>query len=567
MNGNRLLAAAALLAALAPSLAADRVITHDNRILECKKAREKDGGYVLQFEHGEIVLPDKGMVKAVEIEGDMSEYVPQNEDEKKKLEQGFVKYRGRWMSKPAYEDELTKQAAASKKRADEIAAHSEWSNAWTKETKHFVFTTNTSPELLDYYSELLETYYSLMDGRFGIKPSPTLKRTKMAVKIYKSKKDFHTLSGMDEQSVMGFFDRAAQELHFYHNYAEPSQTEWVALHECTHLLTYLIEPQYIAYPEIWLNEAVADYFGSSAISRDKKGKLVIEPGVMQNDRILTVQGAIAAGNDTKLEELFRIPKDDFDGFQYAHGWSFVYFLNEARPDYKKAFDKFFKDIYTQAKGIAYKIEAVPANIDKSGRGALLPPDEMKRVVLSALKVKDLDALEKEWKTWIGSLELEGPEARFKRAYVQVIYGRMLEGVEDREGLEKNVKAAIDDLNAAIEGGMATARAFWTRSRALSWMRLTGKDRDSFEQAEEAAKADLRKAIELDPLASQYYWDLGNLLHRGMPDLGDEEDAGEGGDGGSSRPLGDEARKFLGLATELAPENEERRTRFLELSGA
>ena len=33
-------------------------------------------------------------------------------------------------------------------------------------------------------------------------------------------------------------------LNFFHEYSDPAQSTWVALHECTHLLTYLIEQQY-----------------------------------------------------------------------------------------------------------------------------------------------------------------------------------------------------------------------------------------------------------------------------------------------------------------------------------
>jgi len=90
--------------------------------------------------------------------------------------------------------------------------------------------------------------------------------------------------------VLGFFSPMAKSLNLYHDYAEPARTEWVALHECTHLLTFLIDPQYL--PQIWLNEAVADYFGSSKVYRDKKGKLRIEPGQLQMDRTLTVQQAL-----------------------------------------------------------------------------------------------------------------------------------------------------------------------------------------------------------------------------------------------------------------------------------
>jgi hypothetical protein len=98
----------------------------------------------------------------------------------------------------------------------------------------------------------------------------------------------------------------------------------------------LIDPQYVAYPEIWLNEAVADYFGSSDISRDKKGKITIKPGALQADRLLTVQNAIKDGDDTKLADLMKIAKNDFDGFQYAHGWAFIYSSMKPSPSTARA---------------------------------------------------------------------------------------------------------------------------------------------------------------------------------------------------------------------------------------
>jgi hypothetical protein len=353
-----------------PALA-DRVLTRDGRVLAVKKARVEGTGYRFTFEHGDIVVNAKDGVQSVEIEGDMSEYVPQNDDEKQKLEQGYVKYKGKWFSKPGYEEELRKEHEKSKARTAELALHSEWRNAWKKETAHFKLVSDTSSELLDYYADLLETYYRLMDDRFGIEPTLEMRRTKMTVNIYKGYEELHKLADRNAgigPGVLGFFWSADNTLNFYHDYEDPPRSTWVALHECTHLLTYLIDQQYV--PQIWLNEAVADYFGSSRVERDKKGKLVIHPGELQTDRVLTVQQAIRCGTspppktgeasaadggasakkssgaqsrpDTKLEDLFKLTREQFDGFQYAHAWSFVYFLNNfENGKYQKAFNKFF----------------------------------------------------------------------------------------------------------------------------------------------------------------------------------------------------------------------------------
>ena len=104
------------LACLCSGSRADRVVTHDGRVLHPKKAREEGQGYRLVFEAGEILLPSKELLKAVEIEGDMSDYVPKNDDEREKLEQGYVRYRGRWLSKAAYQNELDKEHEESRKR-------------------------------------------------------------------------------------------------------------------------------------------------------------------------------------------------------------------------------------------------------------------------------------------------------------------------------------------------------------------------------------------------------------------------------------------------------------------
>jgi hypothetical protein len=543
-----LLLALLLLPFLAAQSSADRLITKDGRILECKKARAEATGYRLVFENGEILVPDKAQIASVEIEGDMSDYVPANEDEKKKLADGFVRFQGKWLSKAAYEAELKRRFEESRKRTAEIAKHSAFANAWTKETQHFVVRSNTSPELLDYYCELLETYYALMDQRIGISPTPSFRRAKLAVNVFKSREDFRQnapYGGEMPQGVLGFFAPRQQpsdcSLNFFHNYEEPSQSTWVALHECTHLLTFLVDQQYD--PQIWVNEGVADYFGSSKVERDKKGKLVIKPGDLQTDRVLTVQQAIKGESNstggggpqkgsgsrgaklglegrpfTKLEQLFFLSRDEFDGFQYAHAWSFVYFLNNYEDGkYQKAFDKFFKGLYTLEKGIPF---------EPSGRGKKVKPEDIRAYLLKKLGVKDTDELERQWRTYTEQIAVAGPEARLKRGLYLM-------------NVELDFENALDDLNAAIEGGIQSARAYAARGQARA-----------FSNEREQSVEDFRKAVELEPLNGRYRYLLsrallGNLTMEGLTiDLQ-----------GSKKPDDAEARREAGLASELEPEND------------
>lgn len=525
---------------LALPLSADRVIVDDGRILKPKKARLQGDGYLLEFENGDVVLADRGRLVAVEIEGDMSDYVPANDDEREKLAQGFVRYRGRWMSKSGYEDELRKEFEASKARADELAAHADFHDGWEKESKHFKFKTNSSPELLDYYVELLEAYYDLMDGRFKIDPPPQLRRTKMQVNVWRSRNEFYQANKSKygiSPGVAGFFSASDQSLNFYHDYQEPAISDWVSLHECTHLLTYLIDPQYVS--QIWLNEAVADYFGSSVVSRDKKGKLVITPGRLQTDRTLTVQEAIRSGEDVPLEKLFTITRDDFQAFEYAHAWSFVYFLNNSSDKTRKAFDKFFKDIYTLGKGVEFE---TLDNYGPTGHGKRVAPAEIRRVVLDTLKTKDVEALNKEWKAFVAAVPIEGPEARFKRAWLGIRSGTLFD-VEDPAERDKRVAAAREDLDAAIDGGIKDARAWAARST----ISLLQGDSDS-------AKADLEAAIERDPLNAGYRFQVGMLMVGGAVYIGEVGGADEDAEIEKDFEKLPEAQPYLGLAMELAPEN-------------
>lgn len=511
----------------APAIA-DRVITEDGRILTPRKARKEGEGYRLIFEHGEILLPGSAGIRAIEIEGDMSDYVPQNEDERKRLAEGYVRHRGRWMSKPAYENELSREFQAAKARADEIAKHSEWHNSWRKETRNFVIRTNTSPELMDYYGELLEAYYALMNSRITINPTLSYRRKKMTVNIYKSAEEFYKYSAAGVgPGVLGYFWSYDDTLNFYHDYQEPSLSDWVALHECTHLLTFLIDQQY--EPQIWLNEGVADFFGSAVITRDNRGRIQISPGELQTDRVLTVQEAIKGGKDIKLADLFFIDRNAYGGFEYAHGWAFVYFLNEYdKGKYQRPFNRFFRELYTLRKGIPYEI-TYGANI--TGTGKRVAPGDIRDLLLDALKVKDLDVLEAQWKEFIAAIPIESVEARLKRGINSCQRGKFTE--------------ALPDLDAAIEGGTLDPRAWAYRgvARAFSGNRA-------------GARADIEAAIERDPLNATYRYQLSVLMTGGASTQMGGRGFGFSVQSGDDRRLEDPAAKAqAGLAHELDPLND------------
>jgi tetratricopeptide (TPR) repeat protein len=531
MKLNRILLAAGALTGLVSIGWTDRLITKDGKILVVQKARQLDSGdYELTFKNGTILCPSEE-IKEVEIEGDMSDYVPKNDDERRKLEKGFVRYEGKWLSKLQYENLLKKQAKARSERLEDIASHSDFANAYQKETKHFLVKTNSSPELLDYYSELLEAYYKLMDRRVGIKPTPKLRRTKMTVNIYRTRKDWEEQNEAGVGGgVVGYFSFKAENLNFFYDSEEPARTDWVALHECTHLLTYLIEPQ--SWPRIWVNEGVADYFGSSDIVRNKKGQLTIIPGKIQVDRILTVQQAIKEDKFVRLEKLFKIEKPQFTAFHYAHAWSFVYFLNNTKK-YQKGFKKFFKLNYTIPKGVDYDWKPFP---NRQGTAKIIEASEVRRILLESLKVKDVGKLQNEWLTFIQGIEIDAPEALYKRAYSAL-----------RSGKDEEYEQAFEDINKAIEGGVETARAYVTRAVLRIILDKKGGVAESVD--------DYRTAVELSPLHAGFRMGFGQLLagHK-MTAIGHSITFGEGDRlHGNAKAL-KEAALQMGLACELDPDN-------------
>lgn len=510
------------LALLAPFARADTLVTADGRVIEVLKARVEGDTYRLSFAAGEIVCP-KSAVASVEIEGDMSDYQPKDDREREFLERGYVRYRDKWISKERYGQELAEQAEARRQRTAELAQHSEWHSAWELETKHFRMRSNTSPELLAFYGDLLESYWLLMDDAIGIDPTPTMKRTKMAVNVYKRHEEMKEHSGEDEigDTVLGYFSPHGQSLNFFHDYKDPDSSVMVALHECTHLLTYLIDQDYL--PQIWLNEAMADYYGMSSVVRSAKGKLELAPGQLQMDQVLTMQQAIADGKYTKLADLFLIEDEAFDGFQYANAWSFVYFLQNT-PEYAKSFNKFFKLAYTLGlKG--KKAETLSAGYDdKTGTRKKYSPADLRDALLEQLGVKDLAALEQRWIEFVKAIPIEAPQALYLRGYNRAAFG------------EGTPQEALADLDAAIAGSFVNGRVYY--ARALANVRL-----GEWEQA----VADLKKAVELDPLDSTYRAELA-WVESGWFGQGDEIV-------GSDDELADALTQFS-LAAALDPENDE-----------
>jgi tetratricopeptide (TPR) repeat protein len=424
-------------------------------------------------------------VKEVLIEGDMSSYVPKTEKEKENLAKGLVLYKGSWIKKDDYAKLLEKENERRRKEMETEAAHLQFADGWVIETPHFRFQGNCPKDILQDCAELLEEYYSVMNGKIGMKASPSVARKKMQVNVYRDEEDYFK-SGASPGGSAGWFSQLDESLNFYYDYEDPSFTRHVMLHEGTHLLTYLANPKF--GPPAWINEGMAEYFGSSKITGER-GKRKMEPGQILDNRLQLLQ---------EMEKSNYVPIDKWLAYSttygevsrnggipyqhYAYWWGLCHFLAET-PKYEKKFLGYFRDLYALNgfdKDVGYTW------VGGISVGFSVSPEEYTRKLLERLGVKDVKKLDEEFRAWIKEQKPVG-----KRGYF--IVGRDLL-------FEKKLDEALMNLDRAIAEGHNTSECYGYRARVWE-----GK------KNEEKANADWRKAIELNPVEPSYRLSLASNL--------------------------------------------------------
>ncbi len=470
------------------SVFADRVITTTGKIIE-GKVKEEDGNYRIQIESASLLLP-KSFVKEVEIEGDMSSYEPKNDKEKEMLGKGFVKYRGQWLSKDAYQNKLKSEKDASTKRLEEIKKRQSWGNEWKKETKNFVFHSNASPEILDAYADLFEDFYEFYSKKFTIRLSASMKKEKMAVNIFRSRQDYVDWCRMP--ATGGYFAYLEKTLNLYHDFEDPETSQMILFHEGTHLINYQLNPDTFHGLPIWIVESMAEYFSNTTVE-EAGSKRKFSPGQVSDFRLGTVQEMIKQGHVIPLEKILLAPRSAFNADYYACGWSFVHFLANHNK-YSKGFFRFFSDVY-DGKGMKFE--------DRGG-GKELTEEEAKSALLRYIGAKNLEAVEKEWQEYVKGLKITSGVGYFRQAR-DADFGKKKKKKkaeetapsDDPESAEKPAESRSDALaliNKAIEEmGYKTSQAYFLRARIY-------KHRDEDAKCME----DLSQAIALNPTAANYY---------------------------------------------------------------
>lgn len=455
-------------------VAQDTLALKDTRFVSGHKMETVGDNIVIHFPHGDITIP-RSMVKEALIKGEAVDASMSDED-KSKLDQGLVKFEGKWMQVAERDKLVQKRTADREARIKEAMAHRDWKNRYTMNTENFSFEYTIDPEVMKSFADLMENYFKFFTKEWGIKKPPKLGRLKVC--FYHDEDYYHQVSGAP-QGVVGYFRYVEPlELDFYFDRLDPEYTLDVMFHETNHYLTQLIDLKF-NYPS-WVNESMGEYYGAS--HWDPKTKKMVVGGI-QEGRLAVVQDLIAEGKWQGLEELISLPQPEFTADHYAWGWTLVHWLLENPKTAKK-----FKDYYFALA----RDKGVQREIGQRQFKSVKPADQIE-LFLKFMEVKDIKVMEKGWHEYV-----KGLQPSTGRGYYEA--GRI--------ALFSNAPIRAQRvLKTALEKGFASPQVYAALSRAQYL-----KDQD-----EEAIES-MKKALALDPLNAEYYLGLARAYRgRGAED--------------------------------------------------
>lgn len=463
----------------------DIIITNHGKIFE-GQVSEKGDVYFIDVDGGKITTP-KALIKKVEYVSPVSE-PPKTEEEKKKAANGYVKFQGKWISSNRFKLERKRELQKIRDKIDGLKKHSDPANPWRAKTSRFILETTTSQELLNHYVELFDAHMTAFEQRFKINISKEARKRKPIVRIFKDRAEYMNFTRAF--GTGGYFSFVDNTLHLFHNFEDPALTASVLLHEGAHLLNYLSNTRFAGRPH-WIEEGVAEYFGSSKISRNKRGKLILEPGQILGNRLLFIHNLVATRKVNNLRAALATKSYKYP--DYAYWWSFVHFMIHSE-EYGNKFLKFYRKLYALR------------NVEgrKNGDFVYVSSEESVKAFEKSLKIKDWDLVQAKWEQFIvDNVEKVGGYGwmvlgrdlyfeSFKRKAVEenAKKGEELDGKSQKTLLEESMEA----LNRSIEEkGYVKAEAFYYRAMAY---------KEIFEY--QKGLQDINRSIELDPLNDRYY---------------------------------------------------------------
>jgi tetratricopeptide (TPR) repeat protein len=203
-----------------------------------------------------------------------------------------------------------------------------WANRHRYESKHYLIESNCSMKHIKRYAKMLDAVYQKYCKVFGKPKSPR----KCNVRIYARQQQMGRGGG-----VGGFY--GGGRVTVYHGkFGRTGSTQTVLFHECTHQFHDMVAG--IRKAQIWFTEGLAVFFECSEV--DENGKIHI--GVVNKDRLGTVQKGVKGGSYINLNTLLSTPQSGFSGRHYAYAWTVIYFLVYTNRNNRKVFNRYWGQV-------------------------------------------------------------------------------------------------------------------------------------------------------------------------------------------------------------------------------
>jgi len=232
------------------------------------------------------------------------------------MARGLVEYKGAFMTAAEHKDHVLRE---------------NWEKAWERKSGRFTLRTNTSKRKLDQFLAALAEFRDALERNSGVDCT-----SRAEVHIFRSARDYHELGG-GPRGTGGYYSPGERVLKLYDDPQDIKNTLRVLFHEGTHMFANLTNKNKSYRNPIWLEEGLAEYYGS-AVWDWRKEKFVF--GNPLNDRIRSCHehpGFIT------LEKLLTSPQMGYGGIHYAFGWSLVMYLSRT-PESAKQLGRYLKEV-------------------------------------------------------------------------------------------------------------------------------------------------------------------------------------------------------------------------------
>ena len=260
------LVALAALFCLSLAPRADTIVLTDGRVFDEISISQEDGGVLIHFEHGDVLVPNEQIETLISTSTDL---IPRTEEEKARFEKGQVRYKGKWVKISQRDRLVKKDLAALREQVENAKNRRLWRNRKILETKNFIFESTCPDAVLENYADLCETYFSEFVKSWKIRKPKGL--GKLTLKFFIDQEAFMQVTGMGS-GVLGFFRFIEPfELCIFYDRLDPEGTEQVLYHEVGHYLMRLVEDGF-KYPH-WPGESISEFYSASVWDPVKK-KLV-----------------------------------------------------------------------------------------------------------------------------------------------------------------------------------------------------------------------------------------------------------------------------------------------------